>query len=998
MKKKAISLIISIITVLTSLPLFAAAETAAPTVQSVKITSAPSNIYYTDGKDNYGGDSDFYVSLYGLEFTVLYSDQTEKNLQYDNLSWQERQKVELIDGQKTEKWETGYHKCYIKYDGVLSANFFSVLVRPNPVESIEIISVPQKEFYLGTIDYGKGITFRLHYTDGNVSKQFTLSGIAHNYFQSYINDNYVSGYTSGGFSGEQTVGENDFVLSFYGRKATVKINLMPLDIEKIELVTLPATPYDLTGAEFKAILKDGTEKNIKVTMRNESSSCDFYTNIGLIHISKSYKLDGFRMTEYSMELLGHTVNVTDLDAMSLKYMASVACDTFGGSSSFNYTGEITADNIDLLALFTAGNGWHSTENGETLKAEFNSLFGKELDLTLSNRYDPTTDTYSFCPSIGFSGETDGKPTVITKTDSGYTVKYASVVLEVSDSLIITSLKIESEPEISIKTLPEKTVYYYGEKEIAFSGMVYSYTDTDGNNGTCSGYSRDEVTYTVDDPEMSIGKHTVTLNFEGATDSFEIEVIENPIESVIITKEPDTLTFIEDYDYRKPYNGNYERYPLYPDGAKITVNYKDGTSEEIEYEYSYRNDFIITDGQENGKWAVGRHECKISYRGAVSENAFYAEVLKNPVKSIEIISVPKDIKLYSEFEYLGDGTVVKINYTDGSPSKTVTVKLKYNNDTYWFDLCVDGYELMVRAVTDDSGSTVLKAEYLGKTAAVAIEAERCTVENISIARMPDVFQSLKGAILKLTLNDGTERLVTVYDEFFDMFAGFYQNGTVLTDAGVFYISEEYTIKDGKISKYTLNNNISVSEGLEKSTLSYWSKYLIPETEFNGDVTEKNIDMLAETLNRLYRGYASSDSKIYGVELISRFKEIFGVEPDLTLSDNYNAQTGYYTYSQYEYQYAYKDDYTVIKTPDGYKVGCGSLQFTATDNLVIKSIISAPLGDITGDGKVNILDLIKLKKSAAENKQAQDMPTADLNGDGTISSLDIAELKKMILEKL
>ena len=294
--------------------------------------------------------------------------------------------------------------------------------------------------------------------------------------------------------------------------------------------------------------------------------------------------------------------------------------------------------------------------------------------------------------------------------------------------------------------------------------------------------------------------------------------------------------------------------------------------------------------------------------------------------------------------------------------------------------------------------MLKAEYLGKTAAVAIEAERCTVENISIARMPDVFQSLKGAILKLTLNDGTERLVTVYDEFFDLFAGFSQNGTVLTDAGVFYVNESYTVTNGKISKYALTNNISISDGLERTTLSYWSKHLIPETEFNGEVTEKNIDMLAETLNRLYGGYTNHSSNIYGDELISRFKEIFGVEPDLTLSDNYNAQTGYYTYSQYEYQYAYKDDYTVIKTPDGYKVGCGSLQFTATDNLVIKSILPIPIGDITGDGKVNILDLIKLKKSAAENKQAPDMPAADLNGDGTISSLDIAELKKIILEKL
>ena len=198
---------------------------------------------------------------------------------------------------------------------------------------------------------------------------------------------------------------------------------------------------------------------------------------------------------------------------------------------------------------------------------------------------------------------------------------------------------EKETEFQIKTPPTRNIYYLGEKQIDFSGIVYLCTDANGTIEYSGNINKNEITYTVDDPEMSIGKHTVTLNFEGATDSFEIEVIENPIESVIITKEPDTLTFIEDYDYRKPYNENYEKYPLYPYGAKITVNYKDGVSEKIEYG---QNNFSIIDGQENGKWTVGRHECRISYRGVVSENAFYAEVMKNPVESIEIVSVPKDI--------------------------------------------------------------------------------------------------------------------------------------------------------------------------------------------------------------------------------------------------------------------------------------------------------------------------------------------------------------------
>ena len=53
----------------------------------------------------------------------------------------------------------------------------------------------------------------------------------------------------------------------------------------------------------------------------------------------------------------------------------------------------------------------------------------------------------------------------------------------------------------------------------------------------------------------------------------------------------------------------------------------------------------------------------------------------------------------------------------------------------------------------------------------------------------------------------------------------------------------------------------------------------------------------------------------------------------------------------------------------------------------------LGDVTGDGEVNVMDLIRLKKCIADGS-AVEMQNMDINGDGKVDVLDLIRLKKII----
>ena len=54
-----------------------------------------------------------------------------------------------------------------------------------------------------------------------------------------------------------------------------------------------------------------------------------------------------------------------------------------------------------------------------------------------------------------------------------------------------------------------------------------------------------------------------------------------------------------------------------------------------------------------------------------------------------------------------------------------------------------------------------------------------------------------------------------------------------------------------------------------------------------------------------------------------------------------------------------------------------------------------GDANGDGDVDLLDLVRLRKSMAGSQVELNTSCADLNGDGQVDGLDLLELRKLLV---
>jgi len=83
-------------------------------------------------------------------------------------------------------------------------------------------------------------------------------------------------------------------------------------------------------------------------------------------------------------------------------------------------------------------------------------------------------------------------------------------------------------------------------------------------------------------------------------------------------------------------------------------------------------------------------------------------------------------------------------------------------------------------------------------------------------------------------------------------------------------------------------------------------------------------------------------------------------------------------------------------DGTKAEWNAIKIAAGNDALGSATIhfaeSLP-GDVTGDGEVNVMDLIRLKKCIADGS-TEEMQNMDINGDGVVNVLDLIRLKKII----
>ena len=166
---------------------------------------------------------------------------------------------------------------------------------------------------------------------------------------------------------------------------------------------------------------------------------------------------------------------------------------------------------------------------------------------------------------------------------------------------------------------------------SFSGNMYEISDKTG----MWPYHFSNQSYK---DAWGVGTHTVTVAIGEISCEMEVEIVENPIESISARA---TSTVIEGTNGYINYKiTNEEYYHYYEDrfDAEITVNYKDsssfvGTAYDIEEELGISPFFSSNQYQE--PWGIGKHivTVKIGQNSCEME----VEIVDNPIESISAVA-------------------------------------------------------------------------------------------------------------------------------------------------------------------------------------------------------------------------------------------------------------------------------------------------------------------------------------------------------------------------
>lgn len=393
-------------------------------VESVRVE----DITVINGIDShYNGDFDYY-NLYPT-YTVTFKDGTEKTFPGGTGTALDGNYFSYLDVHY-DQWEAQFEigETYqIVGNFGLATDTFEVSVVENPVESIEVIKEPDKTEYLVGEYYDlNGTVIRVHYNDNtyeDISIDALSNGDVENYRSYFLNKLQRHGSLDMPYGCFDAVGAQTISVGLFGKYSEIDVTVKENLIESISI-------------------KEDVDKSIIITVNNNNSaSYDvklldvvyFWAEDDVIHtpiITDKGIFDAAIFTEDNSFAIGlGNINSDDIvksNILSESEWYDVArliredltyplLMLKNGIEHFK--GKITSDNIDKIieAAGYINNLWYQGDailsetndgaiyKGESIRKEILKYFALEnVDLSLSENYDPETDTYRFCRD-GFGG-------------------------------------------------------------------------------------------------------------------------------------------------------------------------------------------------------------------------------------------------------------------------------------------------------------------------------------------------------------------------------------------------------------------------------------------------------------------------------------------------------------------------------------------------------------------------------------------------------------------
>ncbi len=244
--------------------------------------------------------------------------------------------------------------------------------------------------------------------------------------------------------------------------------------------------------------------------------------------------------------------------------------------------------------------------------------------------------------------------------------------------------------------PPSKVYVYGDFQTGYfahgdyfiypddlTGLEFEVEYSDGTTEIIDGDNIDMDTMEIDGYPYQINEQQidgptdlyVTLCYKGADINYYVEVVETPIDSIEVVKDPNVSV------YEDAYYADYL-------GMEVKVNYKDGTNETV----TFTNDIMeyIIGGSLYCRVPVGDNYLYVDRSFDITTEEYYTSIsclgvlLKYDgivyTESIEIKSISK----VENFSQNTDGMTVYIEYKDGQ-EETLTYSVldyyDYGDDMY-----------------------------------------------------------------------------------------------------------------------------------------------------------------------------------------------------------------------------------------------------------------------------------------------------------------------------
>lgn len=257
-----------------------------------------------------------------------------------------------------------------------------------------------------------------------------------------------------------------------------------------------------------------------------------------------------------------------------------------------------------------------------------------------------------------------------------------------------------------------------------------------------GYNIVDAGYKCDEPWTVGGDNYIYFCYRNLETKFAVELLENPVESIVVNTVPETEIIFGDGEYGWMDGDGYYLYWEDLSGLTFTVNYKDGTSktfagEDAAYSYgSYYWDGMLGYISSDTISEPGVYTAEFWFMNNRVE--FELIVKASPVTDIEIVKDPDKINFKNGYQPDFKGLQIRVTYSDGTQKLITADSNTLVYEPYlgmagvrWY--IKDGDNLIeILLDWNDNGDTFYKAQYFDVSAIGAVlEFDYTQYENVSV---------------------------------------------------------------------------------------------------------------------------------------------------------------------------------------------------------------------------------------------------------------------------